>query len=61
MTHFLDEEVSIPNEMPTEAREFAYYTASIVESATLEYPEYVCCTDNNRTAGRGSRNIMGLW
>ncbi len=45
MTHFLDEEGSIPNEMPAEAQEFACFLASIVEAATKEYPEYVCCTD----------------
>ena len=47
MSHFLDQNGYIPNEMPKEAQEFACFLASIVEAATNEYPEYVCCTDIN--------------
>jgi hypothetical protein len=45
MTHFLDETGNIPEELPDEAKEFAVFLTSIVEAATNEYPEYVCCTD----------------
>ncbi len=45
LTHFIDETGNIPQEMPDEAKEFAVFLTSIVEAATREYPEYVCCTD----------------
>lgn len=44
-THFLDEKGNIPKTMPKEARELASFMALVVDEATKEYPEKVCCTD----------------
>ncbi|TSA28389.1 MAG: hypothetical protein D4R67_03810 [Bacteroidetes bacterium] len=38
LTHFLNEEGNIPQEMPKEARELASFTALIVDEATKDYP-----------------------
>jgi len=44
-THFLDEKGNIPKKMPKEARELASFMALVVDEATKDYPEKICCTN----------------
>lgn len=45
ITHFLDEEGNIPEEMPEKGKEFTEFLTTLIETSTREFPENINISD----------------